>query len=178
MEKIKQHLKNNFAIYLILIACIIVICITLEINKVNGEKDTREKVNTEYYTVINVDEALALFDDDVPKFLIISTDYCSATIKYTQTVNYAMIQYDFKVYYLSITDVDTNSENFKKLVEKLDFEYNLNGEIDSFGSFMGATPMNIFIKNKRMVYGYIGTMNLSTLTTYTELYGVSNGKKY
>lgn len=178
MDKVLNHFKRNMSIYLVFLACVIIIGVVLVINKVNDEKDTREKVDTSYFTVIDVDQALALFDDEKPKYLLISTDHCSATIKYVQTVNYAMIQYDFKVYYLSLSGVNLESENYKKLVEKLDFPYTLNGEEGVFGDFMGATPMNVFIDKGHMQYGTIGSMSTSALTILTDRYNISHGKVY
>mgnify|MGYP003427150083 CR=1 FL=1 len=49
-----------------------------------------------------------------------------------------------------------------------------NNKVDKFSSFMGATPMTVIIKNKKMVHGYIGTMSVDTLYTIKSLYGVIN----
>ncbi len=174
MNKITKHIKNNFAIYLIIIACIVIVAITIYVNR--HPKPT--KVDTKYYDVVDINRALTLFNDDTPKLLIISTDDCSATAEYTKTLNYAMIQYDFKVYYLSLTNIDKSSPKYQEFIAKLDMDYYMKeGDIHPFNYFIGATPMNVIIKNKKMVYGYIGTMSLSALTTLTENYGVSHGQK-
>lgn len=174
MNKVLNHIKNNFAIYLIIIACVVIISITLYMTR----HPAKVKVDTSLYNVVNIKEALNLFKDDDPKLLIVSTEDCSATANYTKTLNYIMIEYDFPVYYLDLSATDSTSDEYNEFVQKLDFEYKTkDGQTGPFGSFMGATPMNIIIKNKKMVYGYIGSMSTSALSTMTENYGVSHGKK-
>lgn len=169
MEKLKKHFKNNFAIYAILIASIIILCIALFVTK----ETPGEKVDTSMFRVVTPKEALRLFDEDKANILVISTSDCAATIKYVDSLKIAQAKYSYNTYYLNLDDVEKDMKNYEKLLDKLDMEYNFNSKVDKFSSFMGATPMTVIIKNKKMVHGYIGTMSVDTLYTITSLYGVS-----
>lgn len=171
MNKVLEHLKRNFAIYLIIIACLIIACIALFINR----EPEIEKLNSYLYTSVSIDDVDSLFTDDTPKLLLIGTDTCSATIKYSATLNYEMIRYNYKVYYLNLENVNMNSDEYKDFIKKLDIDYEQNGVKGKFYDFMGQTPMTVIIKNHKMVYGYIGSMSANALDTITEMYGVSHG---
>lgn len=168
MDKVKKHFKNNLAIYIVLLACIVVICITLFVTR----EEEKPKVDTSMFTVLTLEEALRLFEQDKATLLVISTSECTATINYVSYLQISQALNGYITYYLELDDIDPESKDFKKLVEKLDMEYKLNGKIAKFGEFIGTTPMTIIIKNKKMVHGYIGSMDTDTLTTFTSLYGV------
>ncbi len=174
MNKILNHLKNNFAIYLVLIACLTIIGITLFIK----HEEEPEKLDSSLYFKVDLGGANLLFNDDTPKLLLISTDTCSATIKYADTLNYEMVKYNYKVYFLNLAEIDTDSEEYQNFIKKLDLDYEKDDKKGKFYEFMGMTPMTVIIKNKKMVYGYIGSMSSKTLDTITELYGVSSGVVY
>ena len=171
MNKVVEHLKNNIAIYLVLIACLVVVCITLF---VNHEKEP-ETLDSSLYTPVDISGIDFLFKDSDAKLLLIGTDSCSATINYAATLNFEMIKYNYKVYYLNLENVDMESEAYKNFIQKLDIDYEQDGQKGKFYDFMGLTPMTVIIKNGKMVYGYIGSMSSGALDTITELYGVSHG---
>lgn len=173
MEKLKKHFKNNFAIYLVILACLVVLCVALFVTK----EPEQPKVDTSMFRVVTVKEALKLFDEDKANLLVISTSDCSATIKYVPSLQIAQAKDSYHTYYLELDDIDPNSKDFKELLKKLDLEYNLKGKVAKFSEFMGTTPMNIIIKNKKMVHGYIGSMDTDTLHTIISLYGVSADEK-
>ena len=169
MKKVISHLKNNIAIYMVLLASIVILCVALFVTK-----DSKvEKVDTSMFRVINVKEALKLFKEDNANLLVISTSTCAATIKYVPSLQIAQAKDSYNTYYLELDDVDYKSKDFQELLKKLDMEYNFNGKVAKFSEFIGSTPMNVIIKNKKMVHGYIGTMDTDTLHTITSLYGVS-----
>ena len=153
MEKIKKHLKNNFAIYIVLVTCIVILGIAISVNS----KPKVEKVDTSMFEVVTLDEALELFETDEPKLLVMSVPTCTATIGYTPYLQIAQAKHRYNTYYLDLTTIDTKSEDFKKLQEKLDFEYNFMGTIDKFSKFRGSirnetrslSPINR-ITNQRM----------------------------
>ena len=128
------------------------------------------------FQVVTFKEALKLFDDKEPKILVMSVDGCTATINYVDSLKIAQAKYGYTTYYLDLNNAEKELEDFNKFIEKLDFEYNFRGKIDKFSSFIENTPSTIIIKNKEMVYGYIGSMNEKTLHTITELYGVTNNE--
>ena len=171
MNKVITHLKNNFVIYLIIITCLIIAGITLFVN----HEPEPEKLDSSLYNKVNIEGIDYLFNDSTPKLLLIGTDSCSATVKYSKTLNFEMIKYNYKVYYLNLEEVDMESDAYKNFIKKLDFDYEQDGKPGKFYDFMGLTPMTVIIKNGKMVYGYIGTMSSGALDTVTELYGVSHG---
>ncbi len=175
MNKVLNHLKNNAVIYLIILACIVVALVTLF---VNHEGDTK-RLDSSQYTPVDIKGIDFLFSDNTAKLLLIGTDTCSATIKYSETLNFEMIKYGYKVYYLNLENVDLDSDAYKNFIKKLDIDYEYNGIKGKFYDFMSngqvPTPMTVIIKNGKMVYGYIGTMSSQALEIYTELYGVSHG---
>ena len=169
MNKLKTHLKNNFAIYAVLLTCLVVLLIAVFYTK----EEQLEKVDTSMFKVVTLDETLKMFEEDTPKILVISTSTCSATIGYVPYLQIAQAKYGYNTYYLELDDLDAESKEFAQFIEKLDIEYNLNGNVQKFGYFIGSTPMTVIIKNKKMVFGYIGSMNTESLKAITSLYGVS-----
>lgn len=169
MDKLKKHLKNNFAIYAVLLTCLVILLITLFYTR----EEPKPTVDTSMFKVLTLDETLKLFEDDSAKLLVISFSTCSATINYVPYLQIAQAKYGYSTYYLELDDLDPESEKFTQLMDKLDMEYNFNGNVQKFSYFIGSTPMTIIIKNKKMVHGYIGSMNTDTLKALTDLYGVS-----
>lgn len=173
MDKLKKHLKNNLAIYMVIIACIVVVCITLFIT---NEEET-PKVDTSMFIVLDINQTLDLFKRDDTVLLVISTSDCAATIDYVSYLQIAQALNGYNTYYLELDDLDPESKEVKELISKLDIEYNLKGTVAKFGEFLGSTPMTVIIKNGKMVHGYIGSMDTETLTTFTSLYGVSQNEE-
>lgn len=170
MNKITNHIKNNFAIYAVLLTCLVITLIAIFVtSKPKVEKAT---VDTSMLTVIDVKQANKLFDDISPKLLVISTTDCSVTATYVSSLKIVQAKRGYNTYFLSIDDLDLEDKEVQELLSKLDIEYNLKGKVGKFGDFIGATPMTVIIKNKKMVHGYIGNMSTSSLETITDLYGV------
>lgn len=170
MNKIGKHLKESYAIYLILFTAIVVGCILF----IKPNKEEVVEYDTSMFTNINTREALSLFEDNKTHVLLIGRKTCGVCIDFLPTLQIAIAKYHFELNYLELTDMDQNSEEYKKLKEKLDYEYTLYDKTDSFGSFMGTTPMFIIIKNNKMVFGYMGSMAESVIKTRLEQYGIIN----
>lgn len=174
MDKIKLHFQKNFAIYAVLLVCLVIIAIALLVTQDNKQEKI-EEVDTSMFRVLTLKQTLELFDDKSPKLLVIGHKTCSATVKYASYLQIAQAKFGFQTYYLDLTTIDeTQIDDYNKLVEKLDFEYNYNGTIDKFSKFIGDTPMTIVIKNKKQEAGYIGSMNDSTLGTIVKQYGITS----
>ncbi len=174
MEKIKHHFQENFLIYLILITCIIVFLIIYNSSK-NLKVPEIEKVDTSLFHVVNVYQALELFNNNEPTYLVIGDDSCSATHEYVQHLRYEVPNIGLQVYYLDYSSIDMegkDKEDYEKFLSKLDIEYNLRGTEGVFKDFMGITPMTIIIKNKKQIYGYIGSMNTTSIESVAKLYGI------
>ncbi len=169
MDKIINHLKNNFAIYIVLLTCIVIVLIALFIT----HEPKIEKVDTSMFRVINLEQALDLFETPEPKLLVMSVETCQATVSYVPYLQIAQAKQGYNTYYLELSEIDSKSEEFKEFQEKLDMEYDFRGTKGKFGTFIENTPSTIIIKNKKMVYGYIGSLNTTTLETLTDAYGLS-----
>lgn len=172
MKKVLEHFKNNAIIYLILLTCIIVILIAI----FKKEEHELKTVDTSLYTIINLDQAIHLFDDNEPKYLLISTDTCSATASYTDTLRYAMLKHNFKVYYLRYDELDAerDKEKLQQLSELFNTNYTYEGTTRPLITYLGYTPMTVIIKNKKVVYAFIGTMNMSILDSLSSAYGLGD----
>lgn len=171
MQKIKNHFKNNAAIYLVLLISATIIAISVFVNK---EEELPEPiVDTSMFRVINLEEALKLFDDDNAKLLILSVNTCGATANYVPSLQIAQAKNGYNTYYLELSEITETSPEFEAFIAKLDYEYKLNNQTGKFSEFIENTPSTIIIKNKKMVYGNIGTLSTDTLEKLTDIYGVS-----
>ena len=171
MKKIKNHFKNNAAIYLVLLACVAIICISLFVNK--EEELVEPVVDTSQFSVVNVEEALKLFDDKTAKLLILSVNTCGATANYVPSLQIAQAKNGYNTYYLELSEITESTPKFEEFLSKLDYEYKMNDKTGKFSEFIENTPSTIIIKNQKMVYGKIGTLSTDTLETLTDIYGVS-----
>lgn len=173
MGKIKKHLKNNLVIYLIIITCALVIGISLYVTNANKEADV-ETVDTSLFEVLTLEETLKRFDLDEPTFLVIGYKTCSATISYVPTLQIAEAKYGYKTYYLELDSIDESQiDLYNEFVAKLDMEYEFQGETAKFGTFVGSTPMTVIIKDHKMVYGRIGSINSDALAALTKMYSIA-----
>lgn len=173
MNKILEHLKNNSALYLIIVVVLIIIAIL--IFNPNTNKETID-YDTSMFTVINNKEAIELFNKKEPSILFIGRKTCSASQEMVPNMQIALAKYGFRVHYIELTDLDKESEDFKKLVELLNFEYTNDGVTKPFGEFIGVTPMFIVIKDGEMVFGYLGTMSTTVIGTVAKQYGVASNE--
>lgn len=170
MSKLKEHFMNNLPIYSVLAVCIVITCIALFVT----HEPVKETVDTSLFEVVTLKDVLGFFEQDEPRFLVIGYKNCSATIDYVPYLQIAEAKFGYKTYYLELDDIDeTQLEDYNKLVEKLNYEYELLGEKGEFGKFIGSTPMTVIINKGKQVFGYIGSMNTTTLETITNLYGVA-----
>ena len=115
MSKIKEHFKNNALIYIILFTCAVVLIIAK--TATGYDKYEPETLDTSNMIVVNVDEAVELFDKETANVLIIGSYDCTATIDYEVYVHIVELSEGFKAYYLELSTLDTNSESFKKLYD-------------------------------------------------------------
>lgn len=173
MDKVKRHFKTNLPIYLVVFTCIVVLGISFYVTKQN-KKEEVATVDTSMFKVLTLEETLKRFDEAEPTVLVIGYKTCSATIHYTPYLQIAQAKYGYDTYYLELDSIDeSQKEKYDELVEKLDMEYNFQGSVEKFGNFIGSTPMTIIIKNHKMVYGYIGSINDDTLGSLAKMYGIA-----
>lgn len=173
MNKVIEHLKNNSALYLIFVVVLIIIAI-LVFNP-NTNKKTLD-YDTSMFNVIDNKKALELFERKEPSILFIGRKTCSASSEMIPNMQIALAKYGFEVNYLELTDLDKESDEYKKLVELLNFEYTNDGVTKPFGEFIGITPMFIVLKDGEMVFGYLGIMSTEVIGTVAKQYGVAQNE--
>ena len=169
MNKILEHLKNNAAIYLIVIVCIIIGVLIFQ-----NHDNEKIEYDTRPFNIVDNKKALELFESNEPQMLVIGKKTCSASKELLPSLVIAQTTGKYKTNYLELTDLKKGSEDYNKLLELLDYEYQKDGETKPFREYMGATPMVIVIKDNKMVYGYLGLMNNTVVSTIAKQYGVSN----
>ena len=172
MKKVLKHLKRNAAIYLVLLVCVVVLLIAL----LYKPKDSIQEVDTSLFKVVDVNGTIKLFNDNTPKFLVISTALDQATVNYVDHLKYSMLSNNYIVYFLYQDRIDFKKDNIEKLNEYLDMEV-INGEkgknlIDCLKD--ATVPITVVIKNKKIVYAYIGTMNTTSLESLIKVYGLND----
>lgn len=173
MNKIKNHLKNYGLIYLILLLCIAIIGITLIVTKVNEQNDINY-VDTSMFTVVSIKDVNKMFERNDVSYLVIGLNTCSATINYGKTLQIAEAKYGFTVNYLELADVDTTTSDFSEFMTNIDVEATMNDEEGTLAEFLGNTPMTLIIKNKKIVYSFIGSLSDSVVETLVTKYGLSS----
>lgn len=170
MEKILNNLKENIAIYLVIILTIVIGLIIYFINP--KPEEIKKDLDISMFHVKTVEETIKLFNSKEPVFLFIGRNSCSACAYYVPIVQITMAKQGFSVNYLELEGIDTESDSFKKLVDIMDYKYTLNDQEGTLGTFLGNTPMTVIIKNKKIVYGYIGSIEEEKLTHIVKEYGV------
>lgn len=177
MEKLKNNIKDNLAIYLLIIAVVVIFLIIKFIGSTNPSKEV--ELDTSMFNVVNTEKANKLFKDSEPKMLIIGSRKCSATQAFIPIMQISLAKGRYDIYYLELLDEDRQSDSYKEFVSHLDVPYSGKVEGDKevkVKDYMGATPMILIIKNKKVVYGSAGKITEEELTGIANTYGVSNEK--
>lgn len=174
MDKLKNHFKNNAIIYLVLITCIIVASIIIAVNHTPlFEKQT--PIDKSLFQNVRVKEALYLFEKEEPAYLVIGSENCSTTRDYAEYLRFETLHKKVDIYYLDLDTIKKDElETFNQLKEKLNLEYTYKNQKGTFGDFIDNTPMTAIIVNKKQVYGFIGSLNSTTIETLVDLYGLSH----
>ena len=173
MKKVLKHIKNNAIIYLVLITCVIIVLIATLFKPT----DELKEVDTSLFKVININQAIKLFDDNSTKFLIIGNNTDQTTESYVEYVRYSMLKHDYKPYFIYQEDIDfkKDADKIEKLGELLDINATYNGESKKAIDLIkeDIVPITIIIKNKKPIYVFIGTLNTTTLDTLVQAYDIS-----
>lgn len=134
---------------------------------------------------VDVDDALALFDEEGTQVLYIGRSTCSVCVQFVPVLNEVQEDLDFKTNYLDVDAIssiwaknktDAAEEMYnqvKRLTDKLDIEASANGETDTLGNLFiskGFTPALVVIKDGKVVEGFFGYRDKDTLTGILEEY--------
>ena len=171
MDKIKNNIEHNLPIYLLIIAVIVIFCIIL----FSGNKNPSDTVSidTSFFNVVTSKDVLKFLEEKEPRMVVIGSKKCSATEYFVPIIQISQAKGQYKINYLELLDEDPKSSSYKELVNKLEIMTTYEGEEKQLKEYMGSTPMIIIIKNKKIVYGSVGTMSESALTQLANTYGVS-----
>ena len=142
---------------------------------------TNDSANSNEYDVsmmnkLSLDQLLALFDSKKTSVVYLGRATCSACVSFLPTLQKMQSKYNYTTQYLDITTVDTTSEFYTKLMEKLSVEktINVNGEskTDKFGTFYGYTPMVFIIKNGKFADGIVGAYSENKFESFLNSNGI------
>jgi hypothetical protein len=169
MDKIKNNIEHNLPIYLIIIAVVVIFCIITF-----GNKNPSETVlfDTSSFNVVTSKDVLEFLDEKEARMIVIGSKKCSATEYFVPIMEISQAKGEYTINYLELLDEDPKSSEFKDLVNELDIVINYEGEEKELKEYMGSTPMIIIIKNKKIVYGTVGTISENALTQLANTYGV------
>jgi hypothetical protein len=169
MDKIKNNIEHNLPIYLIIIAVVVIFCIITF-----GNKNPSETVlfDTSSFNVVTSKDVLEFLDEKEARMIVIGSKKCSATEYFVPIMEISQAKGEYTINYLELLDDDPKSSEFKDLVNELDIVINYEGEEKELKEYMGSTPMIIIIKNKKIVYGTVGTISENALTQLANTYGV------
>ena len=161
-----EHLKKNYPIYLVLlIFLIITLLVVFNYNNNINNYDVSGFKN------IDIKKVNELFKKDNISYLFIGRQGCSASKEFSNSAMIAQGRFGVNIYYYELSEEDIQSSEGKVLIDNLDIEYNMNDEVKSFGEYIGSTPMFVVIKNKKMVYGYIGNRDSDFIGSVIDKYG-------
>lgn len=169
MDKIKNNIEHNLPIYLIIIAVVVIFCIITF-----GNKNPSETVlfDTSSFNIVTSKDVLEFLDEKEARMIVIGSKKCSATEYFVPIMEISQAKGEYTINYLELLDEDPKSSEFKDLVNELDIVINYEGEEKELKEYMGSTPMIIIIKNKKIVYGTVGTISENALTQLANTYGV------
>ena len=167
-------MQKNKIIY-ILIALIVVISIVfLTFNKL--EKEEENTIDTSMFNVVTTKDVNRMINNNETKMIIIGSRTCSATQEFISSMQISQAKGSYKINYLELKDEDRNSSSYKKFLKYLEEPFNgitEDNKEHTIKEYMGTTPMILIIKNKKVVYGNVGTMLSEQLTQVAYTYGVA-----
>ncbi len=173
--------KMNILMYIImaLIVLLLIICC------VNGcsKKDSKSDYDVSMMREVSVGDTLDLFKNDDTYVLYIGRQTCDICNDLLPKLQTAQRDNNYITQYLDISKIDRDGDNWKELVELLNVETDQtltsdgSGEStkNTFGYFLnekGFTPCVIIISNKKMVAGFFGDKELTTLEDWLHNNGI------
>lgn len=170
MDKIKNNIEHNLPIYLLIIAVVVIFCIITFIGNKNPSKTA--SFDTSSFNIVTSKDILKFLDEKEARMIVIGSKKCSATEYFVPIMEISQAKGEYTINYLELLDENPNSSEYKELVNKLDIVINYEGEEKELKEYMGSTPMIIIIKNKKIVYGTVGTISENALNQLASTYGV------
>ena len=148
----------------------------------NNSSNTGSNSSTSDYDVsamneVDVDGALALFEEDGTHVLYIGRSGCTYCRQFVPVLNEVQEDLGFTTNYLDAQTFMNNwsgsQDELKPLTDKMTVEASANGETGTLGELFltnGYTPALVVIKDGKVVAGFFGYRDVSSLTTLLEQY--------
>lgn len=173
MQKIKNNIKENAAIYLVIFLTLVIFFIITFVNKNNQEV---EPIDTVMFNVVTTKDVDKLFESKEAKMIVVGSKECSATKAFVPHMQISIGLAHYTLNYLELTNENIESNEYKKFVSRLDYLYTLDNEEKELKEYMGMTPMILIVKNNKVIYGSIGKVDEDALIQLVDRYGVSYEK--
>lgn len=127
---------------------------------------------------VDVDDALALFDEEGTHVLYIGRSTCSVCVQFVPIINEVQKDLGFTTNYLPIETSTSKTwsdfqDELEPLTDRLTIEASANGETGTLGELFitnGYTPAFVVIKDGEVVEGFFGYRDAETLTGILEEY--------
>jgi len=170
MDFMEEKIDKIYKLVVILVALVSISLVLSLVSLSNGKKtttDTEETTTQESnYDVsmmdtLDLEGVLDLFGNKKGYSVVyLGRSTCSACVSFLPTLQEMQEKYEYTTKYLDITTVNSASDEFEELMDKLSTEVTLtvNGETatKSFGEFYGYTPMTFIIKDGKFKDGIVG----------------------
>ena len=182
------------SIYKMGIAIIVLVCISLLFSFIslinsnnntsssnNNNTNTETEENSDYdvsmFKELNLSQVLKLFNDKNNNYVVyFGRPTCSACVSFLPTLQNIQKKYGFTTMYMDITNVDAKSDDFEKLMKKMNKTITLtvSGEemTQEFGDYYGYTPMVFVIKKGKFVDGFVGAYSETKFESFLSKNGI------
>ena len=164
-------------------------------NNSSGSSSSSTTYDVSDMNEVNIDEAIALFEEEGTQVVYIGRSSCSVCVSYVPVLNEVQDDLGFTTNYLDVTtiadiwdtdladDEDTQAldEKVQEFIKQLSVETTVRTTIDgesvtledTIGNLFyeyGFTPITVIIKDGEMVDGFVGYRDAETLTDLIEEY--------
>ena len=162
-------------------------------NNSSGSSSSSTTYDVSDMNEVNIDEAIALFEEEGTQVVYIGRSSCSVCVSYVPVLNEVQDNLGFTTNYLDVTtiadiwdtdladDEDTQAldEKVQEFIKQLSVETTVRTTIDgesvtledTIGNLFyeyGFTPITVIIKDGEMVDGFVGYRDAETLTSLIE----------
>ena len=156
-------------------------------NTTGGSSSSTTDYDVSKMKQVNIEESIKLFDEKGTHVLYIGRETCSVCKQFVPILNEVQEDLNFTSYYLDVdtfadiwnskkadtTEVKELLKKVENLTDKMTIEATANGETGTLGELFienGFTPALVVIQDGKVVEGFFGYRNATTLTEILEKY--------
>lgn len=143
----------------------------------NGSSSSTEEYDVSAMNEVDVDGALALFEEEGTHVLYIGRSGCTYCRQFVPVLNEVQEDLGFTTNYLNaqtfMNDWSGSQDELEPLTDKMTIEATANGETGTLGELFlanGFTPALVVIKDGEAVAGFFGYRDADTLTELLQEY--------